>query len=51
MPEGIQDSNLQGSGGGGFQDLKVGLTLIVPPRTNQIKMGVAAITVINVRVQ
>jgi hypothetical protein len=36
MAEG-QDSNLQALAGGGFQDLKVALNLILPPRIYQYK--------------
>jgi hypothetical protein len=45
-----QDSNLHSLSAGGFQDRKVGLNLIRPPRIYQYKSGCAAITVIEVMV-
>jgi hypothetical protein len=45
-----QDSNLDALSGGGFQDLKGTLNLILPPTDFPIKMGLAAVRVIQVRV-
>jgi len=45
-----QDSNLHSLSAGGFQDRRVGLNLIQPPRIYQYKSGCAAIKVIEVMV-